>query len=151
MKQTHSTSAAIISYGQGIPASYPACKTTADDLTAGGIKVSYLDLDASLAGDFTAAAQQILNHGSDFVLTCIQGSDNITLARALQQYGVHVTQLWLSGYDQSLLDQYQRPDARRLRGRKRLRAVHRAGAIPGRLPRHGALPLGHEDSTSPVT
>lgn len=107
MKQTHSSSAAIISYGQGIPASYPACKTTADDLTAGGIKVSYLNLDASLAGDFTAPAQQILNHGSDFVLTCIQGSDNITLARALQQYGVHVHQLWLSGYDQSLLDQYR--------------------------------------------
>ncbi len=107
MKQTHSTSAAIISYGQGIPASYPACKTAADDLTAGGIKVSYLDLDASLAGDFTAPAQQILNHGSDFVLTCTQGSDNITLARALQQYGVHATQLWLSGYDQSLLDQYR--------------------------------------------
>ncbi len=107
MKQTHTTSAAIISYGQGIPASYPACKATADDLTAGGINVSYLDLDATLAGDFTAAAQQILNHRSDFVLTCIQGSDNITLARALQQYGVHVTQLWLSGYDQALLDQYR--------------------------------------------
>jgi ABC-type branched-subunit amino acid transport system substrate-binding protein len=106
MKQTHSTSAALISYGQGIPASYPACKTTADDLRAGGIKVSYLNLDASLGGDFTAAAQQVLNNGADFVLTCIQGSDNITLARALRQYGAHVHQLWLSGYDQALLDQY---------------------------------------------
>lgn len=106
MKQTHSTSAAIISYGQGIPDSYPACKTTADDLTAGGIKVSYLNLDATLAGDYTAIAQQIQNHGSDFLLTCIQGSDNVSLARALQQYGVHLHQLWLDGYDQALLDQY---------------------------------------------
>jgi ABC-type branched-subunit amino acid transport system substrate-binding protein len=107
IKQTHASSVAIISYGQGIPASYPACKTTADDLTAGGIKVSYLDLAASLGGDFTAPAQQILSHGSDFVLTCIQDSDNISLARAMQQYGVHAHQLWLSGYNQALLDQYR--------------------------------------------
>ena len=76
MKQTHSTSAAIVSYGQGIPASYPACKTAADDLTAGGIKVSYLDLDASLGRRLLCGGPADLNHGSDFVLTCIQGSDN---------------------------------------------------------------------------
>ncbi len=107
IKQTHSASVAIISYGQGIPASYPACKAAASDLTAGGIKVSYLDLSASLGGDYTAPAQQILNHRSDFVLTCIQDSDNISLARAMQQYGVHAHQLWLSGYNQALLDQYE--------------------------------------------
>jgi branched-chain amino acid transport system substrate-binding protein len=107
IKQTHSHSVAIISYGQGIPASYPACHAAAQDLTAAGIKVSYLDLSASLGGDFTAPAQRIGNSGSDFVLTCIQDSDNISLARALQQYGVHVHQLWLSAYNQALLDQYQ--------------------------------------------
>jgi branched-chain amino acid transport system substrate-binding protein len=107
IKQTHSSSVAIVSYGQGIPASYPACHAAAQDLTAAGIKVSYLDLSASLGGDFTAPAQQIGNTGSDFVLTCIQDSDNISLARALQQYGIHVHQLWLSGYNQALLDQYR--------------------------------------------
>ncbi len=106
IKQTHATSVAIVSYGPGIPASYPACKTAADDLTAGGITVSYLDLAASLGGDYTAPAQQILSHRSDFLLTCIQDSDNVSLARAMQQYGVHVHQLWLSGYNQALLDQY---------------------------------------------
>ncbi len=107
MKRTHSHSIAIISYGQGIPASYPACSTVANDLRAGGIDVSYEDLAASLAGNFTAPAQQIQSHGADFVLTCIQDSDNISLARAMQQYGVHPHQLWLSGYEQGFLDQYR--------------------------------------------
>ncbi len=44
--------------------------------------------------------------GSDFVLSCMQESDNITMARDIQQYGLKITQLWASGYDQSLLNQY---------------------------------------------
>ena len=36
----------------------------------------------------------------------MQESDNITMARAIQQYGLKIHQLWLSGYDQSLLNQY---------------------------------------------
>ena len=44
--------------------------------------------------------------GSNFVVSCMEGSDNITLARAIQQYGLKIHQLWLNGYDQALLDQY---------------------------------------------
>ena len=33
-----------------------------------------------------------------------RASDNITLARAIQQYGVKIKQLWLNGYDQTLLN-----------------------------------------------
>ena len=36
----------------------------------------------------------------------MQASDNITLARDIQQYGLKIKQLWLNGYDQTLLDQY---------------------------------------------
>ena len=96
-----------ISYGQGIPGSYPACSTTAADLSKGGIKVSYADFDASLGGSFTSAVQQLQKHGSDFLVTCMEGSDNITLARAIQQYGLKIHQLWLNGYEQALLNQYQ--------------------------------------------
>ena len=44
--------------------------------------------------------------GSDLVVTCMQDTDNITLARAIQQYGLKIKQLWLNGYDQTLLNQY---------------------------------------------
>ena len=106
VKKTHATSVALISYGQGIPGSYPACTTLDSDLRKGGIKVSYADFDASLGGSFSSAVQQIGQRGSDFVVTCMEGSDNITLARAIQQYGLTIHQLWLNGYDQALLDQY---------------------------------------------
>jgi branched-chain amino acid transport system substrate-binding protein len=106
-KRIHATSIALISYGPGIPGSYPACHTLEGDLTKAGINVSYAGLDASLGGDYTAAVQQMRQHGSDFVLSCIEGSDNVTLARAIQQYGLNVHQLWLNGYNQSLLDQYR--------------------------------------------
>ena len=107
MKKAHASSVAVISYGQGIPGSYPACTTAASDLTKGGIKVSYADFDASLGASFTSAVQQIAQHGSDFLVSCMEGSDNVTLARAIQQYGIRIHQLWLNGYDQDLLDQYQ--------------------------------------------
>ncbi len=107
MKKVHASSVALISYGQGIPGSYPACTTAAADLGKGGIKVSYADYDASLGGSFTSAVQQIAQHGSDFLVSCMEGSDNVTLARAIQQYGIKIHQLWLNGYDQDLLDQYR--------------------------------------------
>jgi ABC-type branched-subunit amino acid transport system substrate-binding protein len=107
MKRAHANSVALISYGQGIPASYPACSTLGQDLRAAGIDVSYEDLDASLGGNFTSAAQQIAAHHSNFLVSCIEDSDDISLARNLQQYGVNISQLWLNGYDQQLLDQYQ--------------------------------------------
>ena len=36
----------------------------------------------------------------------MQESDNITMARDIQQYGLKINQLWLNGYDRSLLNQY---------------------------------------------
>ena len=44
--------------------------------------------------------------GTQFVFSCMQDSDNITMARDIQQYGLKIHQLWVSGYDQSLLNQY---------------------------------------------
>jgi ABC-type branched-subunit amino acid transport system substrate-binding protein len=106
VKRTHSRSVALVSYGPGIPGSYPACHTTAADLSKAGVDVSYTGLDASLGGDYTAEVQQIAQRHSDFVLTCMQDSDDITLSRALQQYGVKAHQLWLNGYNQDLLNAY---------------------------------------------
>jgi branched-chain amino acid transport system substrate-binding protein len=106
INKTKSKSVAIISYGSAITSSYNACHADATNLAAAGINVSYVNLDESLGGSYTSAVQQMQQHGADFVLTCMQASDNITLARALQQYGLKVTQLWFDGYDNSLLDQY---------------------------------------------
>jgi ABC-type branched-subunit amino acid transport system substrate-binding protein len=76
-------------------------------LQSAGVKVSYTDFSAELGGNYSSAVQKMQQSGTDFVLSCMQSSDNITLARAIQQYGLKVHQLWLSGYDQSVLSQYR--------------------------------------------
>jgi ABC-type branched-subunit amino acid transport system substrate-binding protein len=106
MKQTHSKSAAVISYGPSISSSYQACSTAASGLKAAGYTVSYEDYGAQLGGSYSSAVQKMQQNGSDFVLTCMQESDNITMARAIQQYGLKINQLWLNGYDRTLLNQY---------------------------------------------
>jgi branched-chain amino acid transport system substrate-binding protein len=106
MKQLNAKSAAVVSYGPAITSSYDACHTAAQKLQAAGVNVVYTNLDESLGGDYTPAVQRMQQAGADFVWTCMQSSDNITLARAIKQYGLNVHQLWFSGYDNALLSQY---------------------------------------------
>ena len=68
--------------------------------------MSYEDLGAQLGGSYSSAVQRMQQTGTDMVISCMQESDNITMARDIQQYGLKVTQLWLNGYDRSLLSQY---------------------------------------------
>ncbi|MGH9078881.1 MAG: ABC transporter substrate-binding protein, partial [Acidimicrobiales bacterium] len=88
MKQLHATKAAIISYVPAITSSYNACHTDAQKLQAAGIDVVYTNLYESLGGDYTPAVQRMQQQGADFVVSCMQSSDNITLARAIKQYGL---------------------------------------------------------------
>jgi len=106
VKATHSKALALISYGPGIPSSYNACNTAATNLKAAGVNVSFVDVGAQLAGSFTSDVQRLQQSGSDALISCMQASDNVTLARDIQQYGLSVKQLWLNGYDQNLLNQY---------------------------------------------
>ncbi len=104
--QLKAKSIAVLSYGPAIASSYDACSTEAKQLSAAGINVGYTDLAAQLGGDFSAAAQHMQQAGTDLVVTCMQDSDNITMSRALNQYGLNPHQLWFNGYDNSLLAQY---------------------------------------------
>ena len=97
---------AFISYGKAISSSYDACNTAATDLKAAGYNVSFVDVGAQLAGSYASDVQRMQQAGSDLVISCMQASDNITLARDIQQYGLKIKQLWLNGYDQNLLNQY---------------------------------------------
>jgi len=105
-KKTHSTSLAFISYGPAIASSYNACHTSSQLMAAAGYKVSFVDVGAQLGGSFSSDVQRLQQSGSDLIVSCMQASDNITLSRDIQQYGLTIKQLWLNGYDQTLLRQY---------------------------------------------
>ncbi len=107
VKHTDSKRVAVISYGSAITSSYDACNADATNLSNAGIDVVYTDLDAGLGATYTSAVQRMQADNVDFVLSCMQGSDSITMAREMQEYGLtHVHQLWFDGYDQALLQQY---------------------------------------------
>jgi hypothetical protein len=42
--------------------------------------------------------------GSNMVVSCMDVQGNVTMARAIKQYGLNMTQLWFSGNDQSTLN-----------------------------------------------
>jgi ABC-type branched-subunit amino acid transport system substrate-binding protein len=106
VKKIGAKSVAFISYGPSITSSYDACNAYANGLKKAGINVNYVDVGAQLGGSYSSDAQRMQQAGSQAVVSCMQSTDNVTLARAIQQYGVKIKQLWLTGYDQQLLNQY---------------------------------------------
>ena len=145
VKKTHASSVALISYGQGIPGSYPACTTPGPDLSKGGIKVSYADFDASLGGASPRPCSRwskprielrgdlhggLGQHHAGPGHPAVRAQDPPAVAERLRPGPPRSVQL---------------PHAGRLRGRQRICPVRRGRRLPRCLPRPGALPVGHED------
>ncbi len=99
-------SVAFISYGPSIASSYDACSADAAGMKKAGFDVNFVDVAAQLGGSYASDVQRMQQAGSQLVVTCMQASDNVTLARDIQQYGLKIKQYWLNGYDQTLLAQY---------------------------------------------
>jgi branched-chain amino acid transport system substrate-binding protein len=99
-----SPSIAFIAYG--VAASAASCLTEQNSLTAAGYKVSYSDLKVNYPGSTVATdVQRMKQAGSNVVVSCMDVQGNVTMARAIKQYGLNMTQLWFSGNDQSTLHQ----------------------------------------------
>jgi ABC-type branched-subunit amino acid transport system substrate-binding protein len=104
-RKVKAKSVAFISYGPSIASSYDACSSYANAMKKAGFKV-YSDVSAQLGGSYASDVQRMQQAGSQALVTCMQASDDITLSRDIQQYGLKIKQLWLNGYDQTLLNQY---------------------------------------------
>jgi ABC-type branched-subunit amino acid transport system substrate-binding protein len=97
---------AIVAYG--IASSAAACQAAGTGLQASGIPVVYTDYKIAYPGTTVATdVQRMQQAGANFVLTCMDVQGNVTMARAIQQYNLKASQLWLNGNDQSTLDQNQ--------------------------------------------
>jgi ABC-type branched-subunit amino acid transport system substrate-binding protein len=106
-KTQKSPSIAFIAYG--VAASAASCQSEQTSLTAAGYKVSYSDLKVNYPGSTVATdVQRMKQAGSNMVVSCMDVQGNVTMARAIKQYGLtNMTQLWFSGNDQSTLDTNQ--------------------------------------------
>ena len=106
IKKVAAKSVAFISYGPTIASSYDACSSYATGMKQAGFNVVLADVGAQLGGSYSSDVQRLQQSGAQLVVTCMQATDNITLARNIQQYGLKIKQFWLNGYDQALLNQY---------------------------------------------
>jgi branched-chain amino acid transport system substrate-binding protein len=104
IKQNHDNSVALLAYN--VSASSDLCATAARLLERAGIHISYEDLSAPIDGNLAPDVQRITTAHSDFVVSCMDTTGNISMARAIKQYGLKVNQLWFNGYDQSVIRQY---------------------------------------------
>lgn len=104
MKETHSKKIGILAYN--VTGSKPACTAAGKKLKELGITVAFENLSASIGSTYSSTVQRMKSDGVDFVLSCMQDTDNVSLARSLEQYGVKAHQLWLTGGGQKLIDQY---------------------------------------------
>lgn len=106
INKTHAKSIAVVGYG--IASSSAACQAAANGLKAAGYNISYIDVKINYPGTTVATdVQRMKQAGSDFVLSCMDVQGNITMARAISQYGLKITQLWLNGNDIQTLQQNQ--------------------------------------------
>jgi ABC-type branched-subunit amino acid transport system substrate-binding protein len=104
--RTRSKSVAILAYN--VSTSSDLCRTTGQLLRAAGYRVSFTDLrlppiDANLTPD----VQRLQRAGADFVVSCMTVTGNVALARDIQQYGLHVHQLWFDGADATVVKRYR--------------------------------------------
>ncbi len=98
------TKIGMVAYG--VAASAAACQAADKGLSAAGYNVAYTDFKVAYPGTTVATdVQRMKEAGVNFVLTCMEVQGNINMARAIQQYGLKTSQLWLNGNDQSTLDQ----------------------------------------------
>ncbi len=97
-------SIAFIAYG--VAASAASCQSEQNSLKAAGYTISYSDLKVNYPGSTVATdVQRMKQAGSNMVVSCMDVQGNVTMARAIKQYGLsNMTQLWFSGNDQSTLN-----------------------------------------------
>ncbi len=96
------TSVAFLAYG--VASSADACQAAAKGMAAAGYKIGYTDYKIAYPGTTVATdVQRMRQAGTDLIVSCMDVLGNINLARAVQQYGLKTTQLWLSGNDKSTL------------------------------------------------
>jgi ABC-type branched-subunit amino acid transport system substrate-binding protein len=105
MKQIKARSFATLAYN--VAASSDACSAVNTGLTKAGLKQAYTDLSVPYGGNITPDVRQIKSSGAQLVMTCMDVTDNLSLARGISQFGVNTKQFWLNGSDQTTLDHYR--------------------------------------------
>jgi ABC-type branched-subunit amino acid transport system substrate-binding protein len=100
------TKIALVAYG--IASSAAACQAAGASLKSAGYNVVYSDYKVSYPGTTVATdVQRMKQAGANMVVSCMDVQGNVTMARAIKQYGLKTSQLWFNGNDIQTLNANQ--------------------------------------------
>lgn len=105
-KQVGATKVAVLSYPKVLAgASYSECLDAVKGLKAYHDSVVYSNLDDGVySTSYSADVSKMITDKVGMIISCMQASDDITLATDMHEQGMTaVPQVWLDGYDRSLL------------------------------------------------
>jgi ABC-type branched-subunit amino acid transport system substrate-binding protein len=105
MKKLGLHSFATLAYN--VAASSNVCDTANSYLRKGGYRQAYTDLSVPIGGNLAPDVQRMKAAGVQMIMSCMDVTGNVALARGVQQYGMKVKQYWLNGSDQHVVQQYQ--------------------------------------------
>jgi branched-chain amino acid transport system substrate-binding protein len=100
-KQTKSTNVAVIALNY--PASQDECKGALSGLKKYKINVVYSNINEPIGANWSIEATKIRDAHANMVVNCMDVNSDIALSKALSSYGLHPTQMWLDGYDRTIL------------------------------------------------
>lgn len=97
--------AAVVAYN-GIAQSDDACRDDAQGLERAGISVPVQDYTFDLGGNPDADVFRMAADHVGLLVTCMEGPDNLSFAKAMKQYGLSSAySIWLNGYSRTLAAQ----------------------------------------------
>ncbi|HXQ62597.1 MAG TPA: ABC transporter substrate-binding protein [Acidimicrobiales bacterium] len=98
-------SVAVVAYSIAAQ-SEDACAAVIRGLRLAGVRVGFQDLAFGLGANPTADVLSMKAAHADFLISCMEGSDNLAFDLAMHQNGMtSVHTLWLQGYDRAYLKQ----------------------------------------------
>jgi branched-chain amino acid transport system substrate-binding protein len=104
-KTLKAKSVAVVAYDIAAQ-SKDACASVIKGLQAAGVHVGFQDLGFGLGASPTADVLSMKAAHADFLISCMEGSDNLAFDQAMHQNGMtDVHTLWLQGYDRDYLKQ----------------------------------------------
>lgn len=100
-KQSKATKVAVVALFY--PSSKDECQGAVTGLPKFGFNVAYANVNEQLGQNWGVEASKIQHSGATLVVSCMDVNSNIALAKQMLGLGMHPHQLWLDGYDRSVL------------------------------------------------
>ncbi len=99
--ETKSTKIAVVALSY--PSSKDECQGAIKGLVKFHYKVVYSNVNESVLQNWQIQANNIRQAGANMVVTCMDVNSSIALSKAMGAYHLKPVQLWLDGYDRSVL------------------------------------------------